>query len=458
MPQQAKEKGVPTPLKVPPQNVEAEQTILAGVLINNDALNQIVDVLSPEDFYREGHSHLFEGMIELYNNNEPIDLITLPQFLRGKGLLEKAGGMDYLASLAESVSTSAGILFHAQIVRDLSVRRKLISQCSVISEACFQSWEPTEELLEMAEQSIFNIAEDKIGETFSSLEEVIKGSFKKLESVAEHEGFITGVPTGFKDLDRYTAGLQPSDLIILAGRPSTGKTALALNIGYNAAVETRKGVAVFSLEMAKMQLGMRLLGFHAGIDATKLRTGFLRDSDWHKLTESANHLSDLPVFIDDTSNLSALEMKAKCRRLMKKRDLTLVIIDYLQLMQGRRNAESRQMEISEISRSLKALAKDLNVPVMALSQLNRKVEDRPNKRPQLADLRESGAIEQDADVIAFIYRDELYHPVSDENRNLAEIIVAKQRNGPTGSFKMTFQKELTRFRDYAGEEEYGATE
>jgi replicative DNA helicase len=213
-------------------------------------------------------------------------------------------------------------------------------------------------------------------------------------------------------------------------------------------------VVVFSLEMAKMQLGMRLLGFHAGIDATKLRTGFLRDSDWNKLTESANHLSELPMFIDDTSNLSVLEMKAKCRRLMKRRDLALVIIDYLQLMQGRKNAESRQMEISEISRSLKGLAKDLNVPVMALSQLNRKVEDRPNKRPQLADLRESGAIEQDADVIAFIYRDELYHPDSEENRNMAEIIVAKQRNGPTGSFKMTFQKELTRFRDYA-EEDYG---
>jgi replicative DNA helicase len=215
--QQTKEKGAPSPLKVPPQNVEAEQTILAGVLINNDALNQIVDVLSPEDFYREGHAHLFEGMIELYNNNEPIDLITLPQFLREKGLLEKAGGMDYLASLADAVSTSAGILFHAQIVRDLSVRRKLISQCSVISEACFQNWEPTEDLLEMAEQSIFDIAEDKIGESFSTLEDVIKGSFRKLESVAEHEGFITGVPTGFKDFDRYTAGLQPSDLIIIAG-------------------------------------------------------------------------------------------------------------------------------------------------------------------------------------------------------------------------------------------------
>ncbi|MBU2498474.1 MAG: replicative DNA helicase [Proteobacteria bacterium] len=451
---QLKEKVISSPMKVPPQNIEAEQAILAGILINNDAMNQVVDILSVDDFYRENHMHLFEGMIELYNDNEPIDLITLSQCLKEKNLMEKAGGAEYLASLVDAISTSAGIVYHAEIVRDLSVRRKLINQCSVISEACFGSWQKTDELLDMAEQSIFDIAEDKIGETFSTMEEVIRGSFRKLESVAEREGFITGVPSGFKDFDRYTAGLQPSDLIILAGRPSMGKTALALNIGYNAAQETRKGVAVFSLEMSKMQLGMRLLGFHAGIDATKLRTGFLRDTDWMKLTESANQLSELPIFIDDSSWVSVLEMKAKCRRLRKKMDLALVIVDYLQLIQGRRSAESRQTEISEISRSLKALAKDLDVPVMALSQLNRKVEDRPNKKPQLADLRESGAIEQDADVIAFIYRDELYHPVSDENRNVAEIIIAKQRNGPTGLFKLTFQKELTRFRDYAEEDRY----
>ena len=451
---QAREKVISAPLKVPPQNIEAEQAILAGILINNDALNQIVDILSGDDFYRESHIHLFDGMIELYNKNEPVDLITLSQYLKEKNLLEKVGGAEYLASLVDAISTSAGIVYHAEIVRDLSVRRKLINQCSLVSDSCLGYWQKTDELLDMAEQSIFDIAEDKIGETFSSMEDVVRGSFKKLESVAEHEGFITGVPSGFKDFDRYTAGLQPSELIILAGRPSMGKTALALNIGYNAAEETGKGVAVFSLEMSKMQLGMRLLGFHAGIDATRLRTGSLRDTDWMKLTESANHLSELSIFIDDTSWLSVLEMKAKCRRLRKKMDLALIIVDYLQLIQGRRSAESRQMEISEISRSLKALAKDLNVPVMALSQLNRKVEDRPNKKPQLADLRESGAIEQDADVIAFIYRDELYHPVSDENRNMAEIIIAKQRNGPTGLFKLTFQKELTRFRDYAEEDRY----
>lgn len=451
----AKEKIMPASIKVPPHNMEAEQAILGGILINNDAMNQVMDILSVDAFYREAHAHLFQGMIDLYSNNEPIDLITLHQYLKRKNLLEKVGGAEYLGSLVEAVSTSAGITFHAEIIRDLSVRRKLITQCSVISESCFQDWQNTDELLDLAEQSIFDIAEEKVGEGFSTLTEVIKSSFKKIESVAEHEGYITGVPTGFTNFDRLTTGLQPSDLIIIAGRPSMGKTAFALNIGYNAAELTKKGVAVFSLEMSKMQLGMRLLGFDAQIDARKLRTGFLGDKEWAGLTDSADRLSALPIFVDDTSALSVLEMRARCRRLVKKHELALIIVDYLQLIQGRRSAESRQLEISEISGLLKALAKDLNVPVVALSQLNRKVEDRPNKRPQLADLRESGAIEQDADVIAFIYRDELYHPMTEENKNIAEINVAKQRNGPTDFFKLTFQKEFTRFRDYVDEDRYG---
>ncbi len=451
----AKEKITPASIKVPPHNMEAEQAILGGILINNDAMNQVMDILSVDAFYREAHAHLFQGMIDLYSNNEPIDLITLHQSLKRKNLLEKVGGAEYLGSLVEAASTSAGITYHAEIIRDLSLRRKLITQCSVISESCFQDWQNTDELLELAEQSIFGIAEEKAGEGFSTLTEVIKSSFKKIESVAEHEGYITGVPTGFTNFDRLTTGLQPSDLIIIAGRPSMGKTALALNIGYNAAELTKKGVAVFSLEMSKMQLGMRLLGFDAQIDARKLRTGFLGDKEWAGLTDSADRLSALPIFVDDTSALSVLEMRARCRRLIKKHELVLIIVDYLQLIQGRRSAESRQLEISEISGLLKALAKDLNVPVVALSQLNRKVEDRPNKRPQLADLRESGAIEQDADVIAFIYRDELYHPTTEENKNIAEINVAKQRNGPTDFFKLTFQKEFTRFRDYVDEDRYG---
>ena len=449
----ARPEEVPSPaaLKVPPHNLDAEQAILGGILVNNDAMNQVMDILTEEDFYREAHGLLFSGMAALYNNSEPVDLITLSQHLRNQDLLEKAGGTEYLASLADAVSTSAGVTYHAQIVRDLSIRRRLISQCSRISDSCFQNWARSDELLDMAEQVIYDIAEEKVGEGLSPMESVIKDSFRKLESVAGSDGFVTGLPSGFTDFDSYTAGLQPADLIILAGRPSMGKTALALNIGYNAS-KTGKGVAVFSLEMSKLHLGLRLLGMTARINATKLRTGHLSDRDWHRLTDAANKLSELPIFIDDTSGMSVLDMKARCRRLTKKTDLGLVIVDYLQLVQGRRSAESRQLEISEISRYLKALAKDLDVPVLALSQLNRKVEDRPNKRPQLSDLRESGAIEQDADVIAFIYREEMYNPSTEENRNIAEIILAKQRNGPTGYFKLLFEKEHTRFQNHTSQE------
>lgn len=446
-----KEKVASTAVKAPPHNREAEQSILGGVLINNDAMNQVMDILSPDCFYREAHNHIFQGMIDLYNSNEPIDLITLSHHLKEKGVIEKAGGLDYITSLVEAISTSAGISHHAEIVRDSYVRRKLLSQCSTIAESCMQDWQATDELLDLAEQSIFDIAEEKIGEGFSSMDQVVSESFRKLESVSADDGFITGITTGFDDFDRYTAGLQPSDLIILAARPSMGKTALALNIGYNAAKKTGRGVAVFSLEMSKMQLGMRLLSFEAQINATKLRTGTLREQDWSRLTNAADTLAGLSLFIDDTSGIGVLEMKAKCRRLTKKTKLDMIIVDYIQLIQGRKSAESRQIEISEISRSLKALAKDLDVPVIALSQLNRKVEERNDKRPQIADLRESGAIEQDADVIAFIYRDEIYHPNTEENRNIAEIIIAKQRNGPTGYFKLTFQPEFTRFRNYAKE-------
>lgn len=441
-----------TSLKVPPQNLEAEQAILGGILVNNDAMNQVMDILTEEDFYREAHGHMFAAMASLYNNSEPVDLITLSNQLTNRNLLSKVGGAEYLATLADSVSTSAGVFHHARIVRDLSIRRKLIRNCSVITDSCFQSWDNSGELLDMAEQLIFDIAEEKTGEGLTPMETVIKDSFRKLESVSETEGFITGIPSGYEDFDRLTSGLQPSDLIILAARPSMGKTALALNIGYNAARNTGKGVAIFSLEMSKLHLGLRLLGMAARINATRLRTGHLNDRDWARLTEAANQLSELPIFIDDTSAMSVLDMKARCRRLSKRSDLCMVIVDYLQLIQGRRSAESRQLEISETSRYLKALAKDLDVPVLALSQLNRKVEDRPNKRPQLSDLRESGAIEQDADVIAFIYRDEVYHPTTDENRNLAEIIVAKQRNGPTGYFRLTFEQEHTRFQSHISEE------
>ena len=448
----SKDRTARSSLKVPPHNLEAEQAVLGGVLLNNDAMNQLMDILSPDDFYREANATIFEGMTLLYNESEPIDVITLSEALTRKSQLEKVGGIDYLAVLVQSVSTSAGIVYHAEIIRHASVRRQLISECSNISELCFQEQEDAEGLLEKAEQTIFNIAESQIKEGFQSLNQVIKGSMERVVKAGESKGFLTGITTGFEHFDRLTAGLQPSDLIIVAGRPSMGKTALALNMGYNAAKSTKKGIAVFSLEMSRQQLGIRLLGFESRIDATRLRTGRLNKDEWQELIDSADRLSEIPIYIDDSSAISVLEMKAKCRRLKKRGELGLVIVDYMQLIQGRRSAESRQLEMSEISRGLKGLAKDLDIPVMALSQLNRKVEDRPNKRPQLADLRESGAIEQDADVIVFIYRDEFYNPQSEESRNIAEIIIGKQRNGPTGSVKLTFLKELTRFENFIQED------
>ena len=431
--------------KVPPHNLDAEQAVLGGILINDDAFNQVVDILSSEDFYREAHAHIFKGMVTIYNKDEPVDVITLSHALREGGILEKVGGTDYLASLAEATSTSAGIVYHAEIVRDLSTRRGLINQCAHISEACFQFTNDTEEVLDLAEQSIFEIAERNVEQVFFPLSEVVKESFKKIENTTGSN--ITGVPTGFTDFDNLTSGLQPSDLIIIAGRPSMGKTALALNIASNAAFESKTGVAIFSLEMSRLQLGTRLLGSDAMIDASRIRKGFLQDDDHLRLIDSANRLSELPIYIDDSSGLSALELKAKARRLKKRYDIGLIVIDYLQLMQSRKSSESRQLEISDISRSLKALAKDLDIPVVAASQLNRKVEDRPNKRPLLADLRESGAIEQDADLIVFIYRDYIYNQ-TEENKGKAEVIVAKHRNGPTGKVDLTFREQYTKFQNY----------
>jgi len=435
--------------KVPPHNLEAEQAIVGGILINNDALNQVVDILSGEDFYRDAHALIFEGMLTLYNRDDPVDVITLSQVLKEKGVLDKVGGTDYLASLAEATATSAGIMYHSEIVKDLSTRRNLISQCSHISEVCFQLANDTEEILDSAEQSIFEIAERNIDQNFLPLNEVVKKSFKKIEATTGSN--ITGISTGFTDFDNLTSGLQPSDFIIIAGRPSMGKTALALNIAYNAALEDKVGVAIFSLEMSSLQLGIRLLGSDAMIDAWKLRRGALQDDDYLRLTDSANRLSELPIYIDDSSGLSALDIKAKARRLKKKYNISLVIIDYLQLMQSRKTVESRQQEISDISRSLKALAKDLDIPVVAVSQLNRKVEDRPNKRPILADLRESGAIEQDADLILFIYREELYHR-TEENKGKAELNIAKHRNGPIGLVNLTFREQYTKFQSYYKDE------
>ena len=444
-----KEDTAYSPYKVPPHNLDAEQAIVGGILINNDALNQVVDILSGKDFYKEAHALIYDGMLTLYNRDDPVDVITLSQVLKEKDALDRAGGTEYLASLAEATATSAGILYHAEIVKDLSTRRNLIQQCSHISEVCFQPGNDTEDILDSAEQYIFEIAERSIDQKFLQLDEVVKNSFKKIESTTGSN--ITGISTGFTDFDNLTSGLQHSDFIIIAGRPSMGKTALALNIALNAALIDKVSVAIFSLEMSSLQLGIRLLGCDAMIDAWKLRKGALHDDDYLRLTDSANRLSELPIYIDDSSGLSSLEIKAKARRLKKKHNISLVIIDYLQLMQSKKAVESRQLEISDISRSLKALAKDLDIPVLAVSQLNRKVEDRPNKRPMLADLRESGAIEQDADLILFIYREELYNR-TEENKGKAELIVAKHRNGPTGLVNLTFREQYTKFQNYYKDE------
>ena len=444
-----KEDTLYSPYKVPPHNLEAEQAIVGGILINNDGLNQVVDIVSGEDFYKEAHTLIYEGMLTLYNRDDPVDVITLSQVLKEKGALDKVGGTEYLASLAEATATSAGILYHAEIVKDLSTRRNLIRQCSRISEVCFQPGNDTEDILDSAEQYIFEIAERNIDQKFLQLDEVVKNSFKKIESTTGSN--ITGISTGFTDFDNLTSGLQNSDFIIVAGRPSMGKTALALNIALNAAIVDKVGVAIFSLEMSSLQLGIRLLGSDAMIDAWKLRKGALHDDDYLRLTDSANRLSELPIYIDDSSGLSSLEIKAKARRLKKRHNISLIIIDYLQLMQSKKAVESRQLEISDISRSLKALAKDLDIPVLAVSQLNRKVEDRPNKRPMLADLRESGAIEQDADLILFIYREELYNR-TEENKGKAELNVAKHRNGPIGLVNLTFREKYTKFQNYYKDE------
>ncbi len=446
--------------KLPPQNIEAEQMVLGAVLIENDSLNKVVEILSPDDFYKDSHRRIFSVMLDMYEAGEAIDLVTLMDSLRGKTGLEAAGGASYLAHLVSLVPTAANIKYHARIVRDKSVLRQLIhSSTDIIT----QSYDDTrsvagiDELLDRAEESIFKISQIKMRDSFVALKDIVKSSFETIERLYERKEMVTGLPTGFVDIDKMTSGFQPSDLIIVAGRPSMGKTALCLNIASHAALDRQKSVAIFSLEMSKEQLVLRMLCSEARVDAHKLRTGFLAEPDWPKLTMAAGRLSEAPIFIDDTAAITVLEMRAKARRLQADQGLDLVIVDYLQLMRGRGNTDSREQEISNISRSLKALAKELRVPVIALSQLNRAVETRgKDKRPMLADLRESGAIEQDADVILFIYRDEVYnkctclpHTACDcpAKKGTAEVIIGKQRNGPVGTVDLAFMSKYTRFEN-----------
>jgi replicative DNA helicase len=441
--------------RIPPQSVEAEESVLGGVLLDNAALDRVLEVVSADDFYREAHRRIFAAMLELSERSEPADIITLSDLLRSRGLLAEVGGAAYLGELAERVPTAANIMQYARIVKEKAILRGLIAAATDIATRGYDAREDVDELLDQAEHRIFAISERKIRPSFFRMGDVIMETLKTVERLYEHKQLVTGVPTGFDDLDRLTAGLQPSDLIIIAGRPSMGKTAFALNIAQHAALTAGLGVAVFSLEMAKEQLVLRMLCSEARVDNAKVRAGYLGERDFPKLAMAAQRLAEAPIYIDDSPGLSVLELRAKARRL--KRDPTaklgLVIVDYLQLMRGLGPSDSREQEISQISRSLKGLAKELSLPVVALSQLNRQVESRADRRPMMADLRESGAIEQDADVIAFIFREEVYKPEQDELHGIAEVIVAKQRNGPTDNVKLTFRREITRFENYTEEDE-----
>lgn len=439
--------------RIPPQNLEAEQSILGGILLDNHALNPVLEVLDFKDFYSEAHRRIFKAIVELSDRNDPVDLITLSNLLKEKKQLDPVGGTAYLASLVDNVPSAANVAFHARIVKEKAILRGLIGTATEILGKSYDASADVDQVLDEAEHAIFEISERKIRPTFWPFKTIIKESIRTIEKLYERKELVTGVPTGFERIDELTSGLQKSDLIIVAGRPSMGKTAFALNIARNAATLSGVPVAVFSLEMSKEQLALRMLASEAKVDSQRIRKGFLGETDWPKLIAAAGQLSEALIFIDDTPALSVLEMKAKARRLKAENGLGLVILDYLQLMKGGGSRDSREQEISEISRSLKALAKELSVPVIALSQLNRKVEDRTNRRPQMADLRESGAIEQDADVIAFIYRDEVYNRTEDNpEKGIAEIIIGKQRNGPTGTVKLAFLEKYTCFENLARSE------
>jgi replicative DNA helicase len=435
--------------KLPPQSVEVEQSVLGAVLLEHEALVRVLDVLQARDFYQNVHRWIYQAMVELFEENVPIDVLTVTERLKKMDRLEAVGGAAYIAELAEMVPTSAHVWHHAQIVREKAILRTLIQSATTIITESYEDTQDVDFLLDRAEQTIFEISQRKTSTGFTTINTVLKGSFKRIEQLYERKELVTGVPTGFTDVDRRTAGLQPADLIVIAGRPGMGKTALGLNIAQHVGVRVGRPVAIFSLEMSKEQLVLRMLCAEARVDSAKLRTGFLSREDWPLLTKAAGTLSEARIYIDDAPAQSSLDIRTKARRLRAELgDLALVIVDYLQLMQGRGRAENRQQEISEMTRALKALAKELDVPVIALSQLSRAVEQRHPPRPQLSDLRESGAIEQDADVVALIYRPDVYEPESEE-KGIAEIAIAKQRNGPTGTVKLAFRGEYTRFENLA---------
>ncbi len=433
-------------LKLLPQSVEAEEAVLGAILVNPASLGKIVEFLKPESFYKPAHKFIYEAVIELFKRSEPIDILTVSEHLRNKNELEKAGGRSYINDLALNVATTANIEYYAKIIKEKDIKRALINAGSEIVSMSYET-EDTDRVLDDAQKLIFNIAAQKDTNDLASIQNLVVSSYEEIENRFNNRDELTGVTTGFYDLDNITSGLQKSDLIILAARPSMGKTAFALNIAQNVALKAKKGVAIFSLEMPGKQLVKRMLCSEAEVEANKVQTGNLQPKDWEKIVEAMTRLSDARIYIDDTSGLTAIDIKAKCRRLMmEEKDLGLVVIDYLQLMEGG-NPNDRNQQISAISRSLKGLARELDVPVIALSQLSRGVEQRPDKRPMLSDLRDSGAIEQDADIVMFIYRDEYYNHDDVDNKGKAEVIIAKHRNGSTGPVHLLFQANITKFKN-----------
>ena len=431
-----------------PQNISAEQATLGSIILDKDSILSCIEILKPEDFYRSTHQVIYQCSLDLFEKNQAVDLVTLTEELNKRKQLEEVGGASYLTTLMSSVPTAANVVYYAKIVEQKAILRKLINHATQIVTMGYEEQEDARVLLDKAENLIFDVSQQKVEHSFSPIKDLLTESFEKIEDLYHRDNFITGVPTGFIELDEITTGFQPSELIIIAGRPSMGKTAFCLNIAQYAAMQHKIPVAIFSLEMSKAQIVQRMLCSEARIDTHALRRGRMPEEDWPKLSMAAGRLSAAPIFIDDTAGISPLEIKAKARRLKARHNLGLVMIDYLQLIQTGLKIENRQQEISQISRSLKGLARELDVPVITVSQLSRAVEQRSVQRPRLSDLRESGAIEQDADVVAFLYREEYYKPKSSK-KGIAEVIISKQRNGPTGTLELAFLKECTRFENLA---------
>ncbi|MDD2680176.1 MAG: replicative DNA helicase [Candidatus Omnitrophica bacterium] len=434
--------------KIPPQNLDAEMAVLGSMLLDEEAIATAVETLDKNSFYKDSHQKIFQAISDLYAVNKAVDLITLTDALKKEGMLDAIGGVSFLTALANSVPTAANISHYVSIVKEKSILRTLINNATKIVSLCYESEGNITEVVDNAERFIFEVSERKNQGSYVHLKEIVKDSIETIDILYRKKAHVTGIPTGYIDFDIKTAGLQDSDLIIVAGRPSMGKSSFASGIVEHAGIIEKIPTAIFSLEMSKEQLVQRMLCSHARVDAQKVRTGYLATSDWPRLTAAAGKLSEAPIFIDDTPGISVMELRAKARRLKAQQDIKLIVLDYMQLMRGSIGIESRQQEISEISRSLKALARELRLPIVAISQLSRAVESRTDHRPQLSDLRESGAIEQDADVVVLLLREEYYSQSSD-NQGVAEVIIAKQRNGPVGNLKLAFIKEYTRFENIA---------